>query len=134
MKPDHLKSLIWIGTSRRELRAMPQVVQCEFGYALYLAQLGGIHRKSKPLKGFGGTGVMEIVSDHRGNSYRCIYTVRFPDRFTCCTLFRRNRRTVVKHRKPRLSSFNSACAKQNALRVWSAVRQENKYDQKENCI
>ena len=43
-------------------------------------------------------------------------------------------RKVVKHRKPRLSSFNSACAKQNALPVWSAVRQENKYDQKENCI
>ena len=77
MKPDHLKPLIWIGTSRRELRAMPQVVQSEFGYALYLAQLGGVHRKSKPLKGFGGTRVMEIVSDHRGNSYRCIYTVRF---------------------------------------------------------
>ena len=77
MKPDHLKSLIWIGTSRRELRAMPQVVQSEFGYALYLAQLGGIHRKSKPLKRFGGTRVMEIVGDHRGNSYRCIYTVRF---------------------------------------------------------
>src|ERR1700730_6492994 len=74
MKPHHL---IWIGTGRRELRAMPQVVQSEFGYALYVAQLGGIHRKSKPLKGFGGTRVMEIVSDHRGNSYRCIYTVRF---------------------------------------------------------
>jgi phage-related protein len=52
-------------------------VQSELVHALYVAQLGGIHRKSKPLKGFGGTRVMEIVSDHRGNSYRCIYTVRF---------------------------------------------------------
>jgi phage-related protein len=56
---------------------MPQAVQSDFGYALYVAQRGGMHRKSKPLKGFGGTGVVEIVNDHRGNTYRCIYTVRF---------------------------------------------------------
>jgi phage-related protein len=72
MRPEKLKPLIWIGTSRRELIAMPETVQSEFGYALYVAQIGGTHRKSKPLKGFGGTRVMEIVSDHRGNSYRCI--------------------------------------------------------------
>ena len=57
---------------------MPQTVESELGYALYVAQLGGIHRKSKPLKGFGGTRVMEIVSDHRGNKlplylYRALF-------------------------------------------------------------
>jgi phage-related protein len=75
--PGHLKPLVWIGTSRRELSAMPQAVRSELGYALYVAQLGGTHRKAKPLKGFGGAWVMEIVSDHRGDSYRCVYTVRF---------------------------------------------------------
>ena len=52
-------------------------VQSDFGYALYVAQQGGLHRKSKPLKGFGGAGVVEIVNEHRGDTYRCIYTVRF---------------------------------------------------------
>jgi phage-related protein len=75
--PDHLKPLIWVGKSRRELSAMPQAVQSDFGYALYVAQQGGLHRKSKPLKGFGGAGVVEIVNEHRGDTYRCIYTVRF---------------------------------------------------------
>ena len=75
--PDDLKPLIWIGTSRRELTAMPQAVQSEFGYALYVAQQGGMHRNAKPLKGFGGAGVVEIASEHRGDTYRCIYTVRF---------------------------------------------------------
>jgi phage-related protein len=55
---------------------MPQAVQSEFDYALYVAQQGGIHRKSKPLKGFGGAGVVEIVNDYRSDTYRCIYTVR----------------------------------------------------------
>ena len=56
---------------------MPQAVQSAFGYALYVAQQGGMHRKSKPLKGFAGAGVVEVMSDHRGDTYRCIYTVRF---------------------------------------------------------
>jgi len=46
------------------------------GYALYVAQLGDKHRNAKPLRGFGGAGVLEIVSDHEGDTFRCIYTVR----------------------------------------------------------
>ncbi len=46
------------------------------GYALYVAQQGGKHRDAKPLKGFGGAGVVEIVSDYRGDTFRAVYTVR----------------------------------------------------------
>lgn len=58
---------------------MPSVVQDTFGYALYLAQTGGKHSETKPLKGFGHAGVLEIVEDFHGNTYRAIYTVRFGD-------------------------------------------------------
>jgi phage-related protein len=47
-----------------------------FGYALYLAQLGDKHDQAKPLKGFGGAGVLEVVEDHDGDTYRAVYTVR----------------------------------------------------------
>jgi phage-related protein len=73
---EHLKPLIWIGTSRRDLGAMPEKVKADFGYALYIAQQGDKHRNAKPLRGFGGGGVVEIVSDHRGDTFRCIYTLR----------------------------------------------------------
>ena len=46
------------------------------GYALYVAQQGGKHRDAKPLKGFGGAGVVEIVNDYRGDTFRAVYTVR----------------------------------------------------------
>ncbi len=46
------------------------------GYALYLAQVGDKHPAAKPLRGFGGAGVLEVVEDHRGNTYRCIYAVK----------------------------------------------------------
>ena len=57
-----LKPVIWIGSTRRDFRAMPGTVKSDMGYALYLAQQGEKHRNAKPLKGFAGAGVVEIVS------------------------------------------------------------------------
>jgi phage-related protein len=51
-------------------------VQQTIGYALYLAQLGHKHDQAKPLKGFGSAGVLEVVEDHEGGTYRAVYTVR----------------------------------------------------------
>lgn len=65
-----------MGTSRDDFRAFPDDVKSEMGYALFLAQGGGRHRKAKPLKGFGGAGVVEVVGDHRGDTFRTVYTVR----------------------------------------------------------
>lgn len=56
---------------------MPEDVQDIFGYALHLAQVGGKHGQAKPLKGFGGAGVLEVVEDHQGDAYRAVYTVRY---------------------------------------------------------
>jgi phage-related protein len=71
-----LKPVIWIGSSRRDFRALPQPVKSHMGYALFVAQQGGKHRDAKPLKGFGGAGVVEIVSDFEGDTFRAVYTVR----------------------------------------------------------
>ncbi|WP_459573853.1 type II toxin-antitoxin system RelE/ParE family toxin, partial [Cupriavidus sp. 8B] len=51
--------------------------QDTFGYALHLAQVGSKHSQAKPLKGFGGAGVLEVVEDHQGGTYRAVYTVRY---------------------------------------------------------
>ncbi len=56
---------------------MPDAVQQVFGFALFHAQIGKMHPAAKPLKGFGSAGVVEIVEDSRGNTYRAVYTVRF---------------------------------------------------------
>jgi phage-related protein len=74
-----LKRVVWVGSSRRDLRALPDAVQDRVGYALYIAQRGGKHQDAKPLKGFGGAGVMEVVTDYRGDTFRAVYTVRFAD-------------------------------------------------------
>ena len=55
---------------------MPDEVQDVFGYALHMAQMGKKHSHAKPLKGFGGAGVLEVVEDHVGDTYRAVYTVK----------------------------------------------------------
>jgi len=78
-KPGHPtpKPLVWVSSSKDDLSAFPGAARREAGYALYLAQIGMKAVKAKPLKGFGGAGVIEIVADHDGNAYRAVYTVTF---------------------------------------------------------
>jgi len=56
-----MKNLIWWNSAKRDLAQMPAEVQDAFGYALYLAQVGKKHEHVKPLKGFGGASVLEVV-------------------------------------------------------------------------
>jgi phage-related protein len=70
-----LKPVIGVGDSLRVLKTFPAAVQDEVGYALFLAQRGEKQVSAKPLKGF-GAGILEIVSDHRGDAFRAVYTVR----------------------------------------------------------
>jgi phage-related protein len=71
-----LKPVIWVGTSRKDLRKFPEPVQDHLGYALFAAQQGGKHQDTKPLTGFGGAGVVEIIKDYRGDTFRAVYTLR----------------------------------------------------------
>jgi phage-related protein len=71
------EALIWIGSSRRDLRELPQQVRRDIGQALYAAQQGVTDPAAKPLKGFGGARVMEIVERYRTDAYRAVYTARF---------------------------------------------------------
>jgi phage-related protein len=70
------KPLFWMGSAKGDLLDFPEAAKDEIGVALSVAQFGGKHPKAKPWKGE-GAGVLEIVEDHRGDTYRAVYTVRF---------------------------------------------------------
>ena len=72
-----VKPLEWVGSSRADLKRFPEPVRKEVGHALHLVQAGETPHQAKPLRGFGGRGVLELVEHHDGNTYRAVYTVRF---------------------------------------------------------
>ena len=77
MEGEQLKPLRWIGSSHKDLKSFPPKVRSDIGYALYAAQNGDLDPAAKPMKGFGGASVLEIVAPFDGDTWRAVYTVRF---------------------------------------------------------
>jgi phage-related protein len=96
-----IKPVVWLGDSLRVLRAFPSRVQDEVGYALYLAQCGEKHLWAKPLKGL-GPGVMEVVSDHRRDTFRAVYTVRLGRRVFVLHAFQKKSKSGISTPQPEL--------------------------------
>ena len=88
--------MAWIGNSQKELRAFPEDVKDVMGYALHLAQTGSKHDAAKPLAGFGGAGVLEVVDDYDGDTYRAVYTVKFADRVYVLHAFQKKAKKGIK--------------------------------------
>jgi phage-related protein len=101
------KPLIWIGSSRNNLREFPEEVRARVGHALYMAQCGLKHEAAKPLRGFGGAGVIEIVEDFAGEAYRAVYTVRLPGRLYALHAFQKKSRRDIATPKQDLELIRS---------------------------
>ncbi len=72
-----MKPLFWMGSSRKAIRDFPEEVKDEIGHALQEAQFGFKPLSAKPLRGYSGATVLEVVEDFRTDTYRVVYTVRF---------------------------------------------------------
>ena len=90
------KPLYWVGSTKRDLKKFPEEIRREMGYALYLAQRGGKHPNSKPLKGFGGAGVLEVIDDFDGNTYRTVYTVKIANTVYALHAFQKKSKSGIK--------------------------------------
>ncbi len=97
---DQPKPLEWIGSSKKDLIALPGDVVDVFGYALHLAQTGRKHAQAKPLHGFGSAGILEVVEDLRGNTYRAVYTVRCATRVFVLHVFQKKSKHGIATPKP----------------------------------
>jgi len=94
MEPS-LKPVHWLGDSLKELRRLPSPVKQEIGFALHRAQEGKKHSSVKPLKGFSGASVLEVIADHAGDTYRAVYTVQFPGAIYVLHVFQKKAKTGI---------------------------------------
>jgi phage-related protein len=93
--PHTFKRIFWIGSSLRDLKSFPDEVRKAIGYALYQAQTGGKALSAKPLTGFAGASVIEIVDDHQSGTYRAVYTVSFSDFVYVLHIFQKKSKTGI---------------------------------------
>ncbi|MEI7999374.1 MAG: type II toxin-antitoxin system RelE/ParE family toxin [Candidatus Omnitrophota bacterium] len=91
-----MKKVSFVGSSRDDLKEFPEDVRQDIGFALYQAQSGGKAANAKPLKGFGGAGVLEVREDHDGDTYRAVYTVKFGDVLYVLHCFQKKSKSGIK--------------------------------------
>jgi len=89
------RPLFFVGSARDDLRDLPEDVKDVFGYALFLAQVGEMHPRSKPLRGFGGAGVIEVIDRDMTGAYRAVYTVRLADAIYVLHVFQKKSRRGI---------------------------------------
>ena len=90
------RPLIWIGSSKKDLMELPIPVRKFFGHALHFAQMGEQHDAAKVLKGFGGSGVLELIEDDAGGTYRAVYTVKFEEAVFVLHCFQKKSKSGIK--------------------------------------
>jgi phage-related protein len=96
------KPLFWVGSSKKDLKGCPVEVRQTMGFALWQAQGGRKHIDAKPLKGFGGAGVLEVVADHDGSTYRAVYVVKLAGAVYVLHAFQKKSKKRVKTQKQEL--------------------------------
>lgn len=101
------KPVRWAATSKKDLRNFPREVQAVIGRALLVAQFGFKAENAKPLKGLGGAGVLEIVEDHDGSTYRAVYTVKFQDAVYVLHVFQKKSKRGIATPKRELDLIRS---------------------------
>lgn len=89
------RDVVFIASALRDLRVFPDDVRSVIGFALYLAQQGGLHVSAKPLKGFKGSGVVEVADDFDGDTYRAVYTVRYDEAVYVLHAFQKKSRNGI---------------------------------------
>ena len=110
------RPLLWMGSSRDDVRAFPREVRRDIGIALYTAQQGETDPAAKPLRGFGGGSVLEIVSDHRGGTWRAVYTVRFAEAIYVLHAFQKKSKRGVATPAQEIELIRRRLAQVQALR------------------
>ena len=123
---DENKPLFWVGSSKKDLLALPSGVRKFFGHALDFAQRGDQHDAAKPLKGFGGAGVVEIVEDDAGGTYRAVYTVRFAEAIFVLHCFQKKSKHGIATPKQHLEVIRAR------LKIAEAAAQELRHGQTPN--
>ena len=106
-EPAPQKPVFWVASSKKDLRKFPKSVRQTFGQALFDAQTGSTHPDAKPLKGFGGAGVLEVVESDRGGTYRAVYTVQFAGVVYVLHAFQKKSKTGAKTPAAEIDKINT---------------------------
>jgi phage-related protein len=92
------RELLWIGSSRKDMRGLPEKVRRAFGLSLYAVQCGETPANCKALKSF--SGVLELKENDAGGTYRTVYAVKLSDAIYVLHVFQKKSKSGIATPKP----------------------------------
>ena len=120
--------LEFVGSAEDDLFVFPPAVKRVVGFAIRIAQRGGKHPDAKPLKGFRGAGILEVISDFDGNTFRAVYTVKFKGVVYVLHAFQKKSKKGIKTPRAEIDKVRAR------LRDAQALHEERSSHEKENQI
>lgn len=117
------KPLIWMGSSKKDLEALPTAAIDLFGYALYVAQIGRRHEQTKVLRGLGDASVLEVIESTNRSTYRAVYTVRFAEAVYVLHVFQKKSKSGISTPKPDMDLIEERLKQATTLsrKYWQGV-------------
>lgn len=101
-----MKKIIWLGKTKKDLKSMPNSVVDSIGFALYQAQIGGKADNVKVLKGFHGSGVLEVIESDESGTYRAVYTLKFGNEIYILHCFQKKSKSGISTPKEDMDMIN----------------------------
>ncbi len=117
------KPLFWVGSALHDVCGFPREVRYAIGFALFQAQKGGKHISARALRGFGGGGVLEVVDDHAGDSYRAVYTINFQGAVYALHAFQKKAKKGIQTPKPEMDLVRRRLKRAEMHAEWLARRE-----------
>ncbi len=125
-----LKPVVWVGSSKKDLKKFPEAIQDGIGDAIQEVQYGRKPISAKPLSGFHGAGVLEIVDNYDGDTYRAVYTVRFAEIIYILHAFQKKSRQGIQTPKQEIDLVRSRLKLAEAAhQEWLAEQAEETRDE-----
>src|ERR1700722_11695077 len=125
------KPLEFVGSSKDDLSGFPLEVKRGVGFALRAAQKGGKHPDAKPLTGFAGAGVLEVVSDFDGDTFRAVYTVKFKGAIYVLHAFQKKSKTGIRTPQAEIDRIKSRLKRATELYAESDYEKQDQIDQEQ---
>ncbi len=123
-----LKPVFWVGRTKENLSALAEDIRDQVGQALFEAQRGGKHPNAKPLRGYGHAGVLEVVVDHAGDTFRAVYTVSWPEGVYVLHVFQKNSKSGIGTPKADLTLIDRRLKRLRELHAETAKREKGTKD------
>jgi phage-related protein len=126
--PPGLKPVYWIGNTKEDLSALAEDVRDEVGQALFEAQKGGRHSSVKPLSGYGDASVLEVVADYAGDTFRTVYTVRWPTGVYVLHVFQKKSKSGIKTPKADMNLIDARLKRLREMHAEAARQRKGAKD------